>query len=453
MSTKFDIRKLAVTRLATGLVKEFSDNPRDHSDAHVNEVAESITAFGMVDPILCDENYVAIAGHATLRACKKLGMKQVPVIILDHLSDNEKRALRIAHNRLTENGQWNLDRLATNFEILTRAEIDFKLEVTGYTIGEIDVARMGGKDKVKAAAKANAVHEDVVVLPDPHRPPVSQLGDRFEIGQHILVCGDMRERPSYDLALGNKRADLVIADLPYNIPARQIGGLGKVQHPDFLTGYGEMTRPQYRDYCGETFSLLAAFSKPGAFNMSFTDWRVAADMIAAGEVVYERLEHICIWAKTNAGMGSLWRGQYEMVLVFGVKGKPPRSRNNVMLGKYGRHRSDLWTYAGVNAFRPGRMEELSAHPTAKPVPLLKDAILDVTPIGGLVLDPCVGSGSTIVAAHEAGRCGFGIELDPHYLDVAIRRVEEAIGKPAVHQSGKTFAELKLARSGDFEDAF
>jgi hypothetical protein len=292
-----------------------------------------------------------------------------------------------------------------------------------------------------------------VALPDPHRPPVSQLGDRFEIGQHILVCGDMRERSSYDLALGNKRADLVIADLPYNIPARQIGGLGKVQHENFLTGYGEMTRPQYRDYCGETFALLAAFSKPGAFNMSFTDWRVAADMIAAGEAVYDQLAHICIWAKTNAGMGSLWRGQFEMVLVFGVKGKPPRSRNNVMLGKHGRHRSDLWTYAGVNTFRKGRMEELSAHPTAKPTALLMDAILDVTPIRGLVLDPCMGSGSTIVAAHEADRGGVGIELDPRYMDVAIRRLQEAVGKPAIHQSGKTFAELEITRRQDCEDEF
>ncbi|MGE3744580.1 MAG: ParB/Srx family N-terminal domain-containing protein, partial [Sphingomonadaceae bacterium] len=169
MSAKFDIRKLAVTSVAITLLKEFSDNPRDHSVAHVDEVAESITAFGMVDPILCDENHVVIAGHATLRACKKLGMTQVPVIILDHLSDDMKRALRIAHNRLTENGQWNLDRLATNFEILTRANIDFNLEVTGYTVGEIDVARMGGKDKVKAAAKLSAVQEDVVALPDPYR--------------------------------------------------------------------------------------------------------------------------------------------------------------------------------------------------------------------------------------------------------------------------------------------
>ena len=127
--------------------------------------------------------------------------------------------------------------------------------------------------------------------------------------------------------------------------------------------------------------------------------------------------------------------------------------NNVMLGKHGRNRTDVFTYAGVNTFRAGRMEELEIHPTCKPVALLADLIMDITSIGGIVLDTFLGSGSTILAAHETKRRGVGIELDPKYVDVAILRLEKAIGKPAIHQSGKTFAELSADRRRDAQGDF
>lgn len=448
--TKHEASDLTIEMVPVNRLKPFKKNPRDHSAAHVSELAQSIGAFGMNVPILCDEVYEIIAGHATLLGCKSLGMIEVPAIRLGHLSEAEKVAFRIAHNRLCEKGKWDPELLVANFEILYEQDLTFDFETTGFSTGEIDVMRLGGKDAVKAAADAARVDEEVVELPNPLRTPVARLGDRFTIGRHVVVVGDARERATLELAMGNRRADLALCDAPYGCAiAGHASGLGRVKHDDFIEG-SNLSPDELRDLIGRASSLQAAFSKPGAFNIQFTDWRAMFDMQLANRDIYPELKHICIWKKTNGGMGSLWRGAWEGILVYRVGGG--KSRNNVMLGKHGRNRTDVFEYAGVNTFKAGRMEELIAHPTCKPVPLLADLILDVTPIGGTVLDVFLGSGSTVLAAEEAQRRGVGIELDPKYVDVAIRRIERRVAKSAIHQSGKSFDELAKLREAAQEEA-
>jgi DNA modification methylase len=173
-----------------------------------------------------------------------------------------------------------------------------------------------------------------------------------------------------------------------------------------------------------------------------------SEMLAASHGVYTELKNLCIWAKTNGGMGSLYRSQHELVFVF--KNGTARHVNNVELGRHGRYRTNLWSYAGANSFGKTRNRDLAAHPTVKPVALVADAIRDCSDRGEIVLDAFAGSGTTLVAAHKVGRCGYGIELEPRYVDVTIERLA-ALGLQAVEvTTGRTFAELQIERSGQVQ---
>lgn len=444
---KFDIRSLAIEFATTCSLIPFTNNPRSHDKDHVADIEKSVNEFGMVIPILCDDRNVIIAGHGTLLACQSAGLEEVPVIRVGHLSEAQKVALRIAHNRLCESGKWDMDRLASNFEILYDQDLSFDLTITGFDTGEIDVARLGGKDSIKARAKAAAEVTEVVELPSANTTPVSRLHDRFVIDRHVVVCGDARDPAAYDLALDGQRADAAIHDPPYNTKIKDnVSGGGKKKHDDFIMASGEMDRDAFRLFIEQATALQLRYSKPGAYNCMFTGWYSMHDMLEAASRVFAVLSHICVWAKTNGSMGCPWRNSWEGILVH--HDNDGKRTDNIRLGKFGRNRLDVFNYAGVNTFRAGRMDELDAHPTCKPVPLLADLILDITPIGGLVLDSFLGSGATILGAHQAKRRGVGIELDPKYVDVALRRIEHATGKKAIHSSGLTLDELALVRRND-----
>ena len=175
------------------------------------------------------------------------------------------------------------------------------------------------------------------------------------------------------------------------------------------------------------------------------DWRHLGEVVAAGKSAYSELKNLCVWAKTNGGMGSFYRSQHELVFVF--KSGTGSHINNVELGKYGRYRTNIWSYAGINSFGKDRDAELARHPTVKPVKLVADAILDCSKRGGIVLDAFAGSGTTLIAAANTGRRGYGIELDPRYCDVIVRRMAGALKIEAVHAaSGKPFAEIEQERT-------
>jgi DNA modification methylase len=195
---------------------------------------------------------------------------------------------------------------------------------------------------------------------------------------------------------------------------------------------------------------MAAVSVEGAIHFVCMDWRHVGEVLTAAEGVYSEQKNLCVWAKTNAGMGAFYRSQHELVFVFKVG--TAEHVNNFGLGSKGRYRTNVWTYAGANTFREGRAEDLAAHPTVKPVAMIADAILDCSHRGSIILDPFAGSGTTLLAAEQTGRRGYGIELDPAYVDLCVRRLEQATGLEAIHEDGDSFAQHAQRRFNEREAA-
>jgi len=260
----------------------------------------------------------------------------------------------------------------------------------------------------------------------------------WTIGPHRLICGDSMEAVTYERLLGEERAQMVFTDPPYNVPiAGHVSGLGKVKHAEFAMASGEMTEGQFTAFMRTIFERLVGFSQDGSIHFVCMDWRHMNEVLTASRGAYD-LQNLCVWTKTNGGMGSLYRSQHELVFVY-KSGAVPHI-NNVELGRHGRNRTNVWAYAGINSFGSHRDGDLALHPTVKPVALIADAILDCSNRKGVVLDVFAGSGSTLVAAHRTGRRGYGIEIDPHYCDVILRRLQKIMRKdPILDGSGKPFA--------------
>jgi DNA modification methylase len=416
-------------------------NPRAHSKRQVQQIARSIQTFGFNVPVLIDAQGKVIAGHGRILACRELGWTEVPTICLEHLTPAQAKAYMIADNRLTETSTWDDELLAQSLKELSNLDLDFKLEVIGFEMAEIDLRI----EQFEAAGE----EEETVELPPPTAAPVSRLGDLWLLGEHRVLCGNALMAADYELLLGERKAHIVFTDPPYNVPIDgHVAGNGRVQHREFQMAAGEMTSEQFTAFLKQVFGLLVAASTNGSIHYLCMDWRHLPEILAAG-VVYSEFKNLCVWAKDNAGMGSLYRSQHELVLVF--KNGKAAHVNNVQLGQFGRYRSNVWSYPGVNSF--GRSTEegnlLELHPTVKPAAMVADALYDCSHRGDLVLDPFLGSGSTLIAAERAGRHCCGIELDPLYVDTAIRRWQKLTGLKAVHAtSGKSFDELQVSLATD-----
>jgi hypothetical protein len=219
-------------------------------------------------------------------------------------------------------------------------------------------------------------------------------------------------------------------------------GRGAIRHRPFPMASGEMDKAAFAAFLGQACRNLAAFSADGSIHFVCMDWRHLDELLAAGRDAYGELINLCIWTKDNGGMGSLYRSQHELVFVF--KHGHNGHRNNVQLGQFGRNRSNVWRYAGVNSFaRCGEEGNLLAlHPTVKPVAMVADAILDCSARSEIVLDAFLGSGTTVIAAERTGRRCYGLELDPAYVDTAVRRWQRLTGASALHAaSGRGFDDL------------
>jgi DNA modification methylase len=431
-------QKLGVEYLSIDSLRPDPENARLHSRKQVRQIAKSIEGFGFNVPLLVDADLQVMAGHGRLLACKLLRMTQVPVIRLEHLSDHQIRAFMIADNRLTENGDWDDRLLGDQFKILSEAEIDFKLEVTGFETSEIDLFI----EDLTPPSDGQADPGDV--LPEPSSMQVSRNGDLWRLGKHRLLCGDALAPASYEVLMGNRRAQTVFIDPPYNDPIDgYVAGFGKIHHPEFAMASGEMTETEYADFLTKVLKHLAASSIDGALHFVCLDWRHTSELISAARSVYAELKNVCVWVKENGGQGSLYRSQHEFVFVF--KSGNGSHRNNIQLGKYGRYRTNVWNYPRVNSlFRgtdEGKLSEL--HPTIKPVELVADAILDCTARGDVVLDAFLGSGTTVIAAERVGRVCYAMELEPAYVDTAVRRWQRYTGLTAVHEAkGQTFEQCE-----------
>jgi len=246
--------------------------------------------------------------------------------------------------------------------------------------------------------------------------------------------------------MDGQTAAQVLSDMPYNVKiSGNVGGKGKIKHPEFIMASGEMSDEEFLEFIRAFLYIAAAQCKDGALLHLFIDWRHVHQLIDVGLELGLSYLNLCIWTKTNAGMGSLYRSQHELVVVF-KKGDLPHT-NNVELGRYGRNRTNVWSYEGANSINPQRRKELALHPTVKPAQLCIDAILDCTHSDEIVLDPFLGSGTTVIAAEDCGRICYGIEISPHYVDVIIRRWQEFTGEVAVLEgSDMAFAEAEHLRS-------
>jgi DNA modification methylase len=339
----------------------------------------------------------------------------------------------ITDNKLTENSTWSEELLAHHFIELSALDLNFDLDVTGFEVGEIDfMIENQGKSPTADTA------DDLESIPS--GPPICKPGDIWLLGRHRVLCGNSLESSSYTALMEGEAANLVFADPPYNVRIDgHASGLGRTKHREFPMASGEMGRAQFIDFLTRICRQLKRFSQPGAINYICMDWRHAAEMLAAGNEIYPELKNICVWVKHNAGMGSFYRSQHEMIFVY--KSGRQSHRNNVQLGKHGRHRSNVWSYRAANDF--GRPTDegnlLQLHPTVKPVAMVADAILDCSSRGEVVLDPFLGSGTTLIAAERVGRRCFGIEIDPAYVDTIIRRWQAFTGDTARHATtGEAF---------------
>jgi DNA modification methylase len=419
-------------------LKPDATNPRLHRKKQIRQIANSIETFGFNVPILVDRDLHVICGHGRLLAVRELGMTEVPTVCLDHLTPAQARAFMIADNRLTEIATWDDRLLAEQLRDLSLSGLDFNLEVTGFEMGEIDL-RIASLDDTRAE---NADPADIV--PEASAgPPVSKIGDLWLLGRHRLLCGSALDTTAFTALMGEERAATVFTDPPYNVEIDgHASGLGAIHHRPFPMASGEMSKAEFTAFLGRACRNLAAFSAAGSLHYICMDWRHLDELLAAGAEAYGQLKNLCVWVKDNAGMGSLYRSQHELTLVFKQRGGA--HRNNVQLGQFGRNRSNVWNYPGANSFaRCGAEGNLLAlHPTVKPVAMVADAILDCTARGDIVLDAFLGSGTTVLAAERTGRRCHGIELDPGYVDTTIRRWQALTDGTACHAgSGCRFDDL------------
>jgi DNA modification methylase len=258
------------------------------------------------------------------------------------------------------------------------------------------------------------------------------------------LCGNAQNTGDFRLLMAGSAAAMVITDPPYNVRIASVQGRGRIKHRNFGQAAGEMSEEQFTLFLRTAIALLIEHSRSGSIHFIFMDWKHIGELLAAARPLYDEWKNLVVWSKTNAGQGSCYRSQHELIFVF-KNGSAPYV-NNFELGQNGRTRSNVWSYAGVNSFRAGRMDELKLHPTVKPAALVADAMRDCSRRGDIILDPFMGSGTTIVAAESVGRVAYGIELDPLYVDVAIRRWQKFTGRDAVHaRTGETFDELAARR--------
>lgn len=417
--------ELKIEYLPLAEIRPDPSNPRFHGKRHVRQIAKSIEAFGFNAPILIDDEKQIVGGHGRYAAAVLLGLLRAPTICLGHLSPQQRRAYMVADNRLGDLSKWDGKVLAVIMLELAEANLSFDIEAAGFSVGEIDL--------MVAAAEGDAEDTDDDI-PEPG-PVISRLGDVWELGEHVVLTGSALEESSYSALMGADEADVVFSDPPYNVPIHgHVSGLGKIQHREFAQAVGEMSEEEFIRFLTTALALTKRFSRDGSLHYWAMDWRHQYELSIAARSVYDEQINLCVWAKTAAGMGSLYRSQHELFAVW-RKGKA-RHRNNVELGRFGRSRSNVWSYPGANSF--GRSSDegnlLALHPTVKPVALVADAILDSTCRGDIVLDPFLGSGSTLIAAEKVGRRCRGVELDPAYVDTIIRRWQRWSGRLARRRS-------------------
>lgn len=474
-------------------LRPYPRNARTHSKAQIRQIADSIERFGFTNPVLISDEGEIIAGHARVEAARLLGFEAVPTLRLSHLSAEERRAYVLADNKLAQNAGWDFEILADELEALI--EIDFDVSVAGFSAAEINLTL----DQARNGSPSQPEDNQADIILPLESVAVSRLGDLWQLGRHRLLCGDAKSEADLDRLMQRLRcvrvpadhqtgdrvpdlgidrepethgdlspsnrgfaqdtggdsetevpvpsnpgvAALLFTDPPYNVPIDgHVGGLGSVRHRDFAEASGEMSEEAFTAFLTTTLQNASRVLKDGAIAYVCMDWRHMGELLAAGKAAFTELKNLCVWNKTNGGMGSLYRSKHELIFVF-KHGTAPHT-NTFGLGDSGRYRTNVWDHAGINATgRDGlgqsRMDQLAMHPTVKPVDLIEEALKDCSLRGEIILDLFGGSGSTLLAAERCGRSARLMEIDPLYCDTIIRRWQAYTGKQAsLLSDGQTF---------------
>lgn len=430
-----------ITERAITALRPYARNARTHSKKQIKQIAASIERFGFNNPVLVSDDNEIIAGHGRVEAAKQLGWTKVPTLALSHLSDKERQAYILADNKLALNAGWDREILAIELQALV--DVDFDVELTGFSLAEVDLVLDEYSD---ADPDGREAPEDAV--PVLSGEAVTRRGDIWLLGRHRLLCGDAQVRDDFTALLGTDRADLVFTDPPYNVKIDgNVCGLGSVRHREFAFGSGEMSSSQFTAFLTTTLGNAAALMRDGGIAFVCMDWRHMRELIEAGEQVFTELKNLVVWNKTNGGMGTFYRSKHELIFVF--KQGTAEHTNTFGLGETGRYRTNVWDYAGISSIGAGRSEELAMHPTVKPVALVADAIRDCSRRGEIVLDCFGGSGSTLIAAEKTGRVGMLIEYDPLYCDTIVKRWEKLTGKRAkLESTGDDFEDVAELRANE-----
>ena len=414
VKTNLSIQYVEIEKL-----KRYELNVKIHTEKQIKKLVSSMKQFGVVTPILVDKEWTVIAGHGRLEAFEKLQIKNVPVVMLEHLTEAQVRAYRLADNRIAEDAIYDENLLRIELEEIIMND---EIEITdiGFDVSEIDSIIVdnysGKKEKAEKADELNSLKIEQKV----------ELGDIWQLGNHILICGDSTDNNIFQELMQDKKADLVITDPPYNVPI--VGHVCKTKHEEFQMASGEMSPEEFANFSEKFMTNLVNFSKDGSLHYIFIDWRSINIFLNTGSKIYTDLKNICVWNKLVGGMGSFYRSQHEFVCIF--KNGTNHHTNNVELGKNGRYRTNVWDCKGISATNPKSLHLLKMHPTVKPVGLLHEIILDASCSGEIVLDPFGGSGSTLIACELAKRKARIIELSPHYCDLIIHRYKEQFKKEA-----------------------
>lgn len=420
---------LTVSRVPIEQLKSAKRRVRRAGKDHVANVVKCLKTVGQVSPILVDREDRVVDGHVVVEALKLLHETHVNVVRLDHLNEDQLKIVQLALNKLAEGSVWQLDELRPVLEELNL--VGYDLTITGFTLPELDIILQDEVDEVAGEPDA---------LLEPPSNPVSREGDLWDLNGHRLLCGDALDPRSYTAVLGIRKAAASFTDCPWNLAGKQISS----KHGDFKMAAGEMSDEAFQEFVDTFTKLISGHLEDGGLLYSCIDWRSHDKIILGGERAGLKHINTIVWNKGSGGMGGLYRSAHELIPLF-CKGSKPRT-NNVELGRHGRDRTNVWSYPGATSPGSSAAKASTHHPTPKPVEMVEDALLDATKRGELVLDPFMGSGTTLLAAEKSGRVAAGIELDPAYVDLCIRRWQELTGEIAMHvETQRSFDEVATIR--------
>ena len=427
---------LSVEKIRLSDIKKTNSELRGHLPAQRKKARRLFERQGIVAPIILDERFNIIDGRLRFEIAQELGWKSLDCVVLYGLTEPQKKELALSLNRLGEDTKWDPNQLKLHLEAILEFEAD--LSFTGFEQAEIDSA-------LSFQVIPDQNPEDLTPPPD----PISRIVDIWRIGDHLLICGDSLAAQDLLAPHMNEPAKLLCSDPPYNVKVQGHVRTSK-SHGEFPMASGELSNDEFEGFLNRFIAGCLPLLSTEALLYIFMDWRHVTHLTSAAASNKLIQQNLCIWAKTNGGMGSFYRSQHELI---GVFSRSAKFQNNIRLGKFGRYRTNVWTYPGVTSFGATRTEDLADHPTVKPTQLIADIILDCTSIGDIVLDPLLGNGTTLLAAEQTKRRGIGIELDPQYVDVAIRRLQETHGLSAIHsETGLSFEDLKTERLSQKEAA-